>query len=78
MGIACESISIDEKHMLLGSYLINGALAPGASYSKTATVSVPDAIYGNYSIIVVTDSNNDVYEYTSEDDNSKIVSDLYS
>ena len=59
------------QDLLLGTYQINGPLTPGALYSRTVTISVPDVIYGNFSIVVITDSSNQVFEHISEDDNSK-------
>ena len=46
----------------------NGLL-PGAQYNVTARVFVPHAIYGNYFILVQTDSRNNIYEHTNEDNN---------
>ena len=46
----------------------NGLL-PGAQYNVTARVFVPHAIYGNYFILVQTDSRNNIYEHTDEDNN---------
>ena len=46
----------------------NGLL-PGAQYNVTAKVFVPYAIYGNYFILVQTDSRNNIYEHTNEDNN---------
>ena len=43
----------------------------GATYDNTASFTVQNAIYGNFSIIVLTDSNNEVYEYVDEEDNSR-------
>lgn len=36
------------------------------------TVTIPNAIFGNYFFIVNTDIYDQVYEYTNEDDNIKI------
>ena len=41
------------------------------SYSRTERVAIPDAIFGNYSIIVATDVFNSVYEHFDEDDNAR-------
>lgn len=55
----------------LGTYVRNGALGVGMSYSRTEAVSIPNAIFGNYSIIVVTDIFDYVFEHVDEDDNSR-------
>ena len=65
-------ISADARDLHLGTYRFDGTLSAGATYSKTVTVSIPNAIYGNFSVVVVTDVQNDVYEHTSEDDNTGI------
>ena len=41
------------------------------SYSRSEAVSIPNAIFGNYSIIVVTDIFDHVFEHFDEDDNSR-------
>ena len=41
------------------------------SYSRTESVSIPNAIFGNYSIIVVADIFDHVFEHLDEDDNSR-------
>ena len=60
------------EDLLLGNYWRLGSLGAGLSYSQQALVPIPNAIFGNYSIIVITDVYNDVYEYTDEDDNSRV------
>ena len=44
-------------------------LEPGASYGMNATIRVPHAIYGNFSVSVRTDIRDRVYEHTAEMDN---------
>ena len=65
-------ISVDARDLHLGSYQFDGTLSAGATYSKAVRVSIPNAIYGNFSVIVVTDAFNNVYEHASEDDNTGI------
>ena len=48
---------------------MNAALLPGETYSRMETVSIPNSIFGNYSIIAVTDVFNQVYEHIAENDN---------
>jgi len=52
--------------------VFDGTLAAGATYTKIVAVTIPNAIYGNFTVIVVTDAFNTVYEHTSEDDNTGI------
>ena len=66
----CEIDSREDRP--LGTYLRRGVLGVGMSYSQTERVSIPNAIFGNYSIIVVTDLFNAVYEHFDEDDNSGV------
>jgi hypothetical protein len=54
---------------LLSTHLRTGVLGAGLSYSATVTISIPDAIAGNFSFIVVTDVFDSVYEHTNEEDN---------
>lgn len=49
--------------------LRRGALAAGHSYNTNIRVSIPDAIAGNFSLIVITDVFNNIYEHTNEEDN---------
>ena len=65
-------ISVDARDLHLGNYQFDGTLSAGATYSKSVRVSIPNAIYGNFSVIVVTDAFNNVYEHASEDDNTGI------
>ena len=64
------SCTIDKEDTLLTTKLVQGYLTAGNSYTKSAVVEIPNAIYGTYYIIIVTDSDDDVYEYLSEDDNT--------
>jgi len=57
----------------LGTYAHSGVLTAGATYTRIEDVGVPNAIYGNFTIIVITDARNNVFEYTDEDDNTQIV-----
>lgn len=57
----------------LGTYAHSGVLTAGALYTRTEDVTIPNAIYGNFTIFVLTDSSNHVFEYTDEDDNTQQV-----
>ena len=47
-----------------------GLLPVDAEYSEAITITVPEAIFGNYTVIVVADVYNTVYEHISENDNN--------
>ncbi|MCB0170919.1 MAG: Ig-like domain-containing protein, partial [Anaerolineae bacterium] len=53
----------------LKSQLQNGPLAASASYTATATVTIPAGSSGVTYLLVKTDSRNDLYEHESEDNN---------
>jgi len=72
----------DDIRIYRGAGRANVPLAPGSSYSQntftgqTSTdpgyyVKLPNSVSGLYYVFVVTDSNNDVYEYTGEGNNSE-------
>ena len=47
---------------LLGGFIHNGGLSPGASYTESQTVTLPVGISGNYTLFVVVDALNQVYQ----------------
>jgi hypothetical protein len=47
----------------------SGVLASGSQYTTMADVNIPNAIYGDYYIIVTTDIYNNVFENADENDN---------
>ena len=53
----------------LGSFNHAGRLLPGGNYTMIATVTIPERIFGPFVIRVQTDSRNQVYEHTNENDN---------
>ncbi|XP_041361873.1 uncharacterized protein LOC121377841 [Gigantopelta aegis] len=69
----CPSIRDTRFDTLLTSKYHTGFLSPGDSYTESESVTCPNAIHGTYSIIVVTDIDNRVYEHSSDDDNTKVV-----
>ena len=49
----------------------SGGLAPDATYSVSETISLPSSLSaGNYYVYVVIDADEQVFEYTSEDNNT--------
>lgn len=65
-------LHIDADDIVLGEFQISSTLAPGAAYTRRATVTVPKAIFGDFYIILWSDVYNQVYEHTSEDDNTRV------
>lgn len=49
-----------------------GKLVPDESYTVHLAVLVPRNIYGNYTIIVHSDSGNDVYEHGMDENNRRV------
>ncbi|MEO1803569.1 MAG: CARDB domain-containing protein [Bacteroidota bacterium] len=47
----------------------NGALTPSGSYTSSRTVTLPQGIFGRYYFHVVTDWNDQVFEFASENNN---------
>ena len=60
---------IDAGDTTLGTFQVNHYLEPGANYTRSVNIRIPERIYGMFHILVLTDANNQVYEHTSEDDN---------
>ncbi|KAL9963565.1 hypothetical protein ACROYT_G027086 [Oculina patagonica] len=61
----------DWSDRLLGTFYHRGVLSVGASYTRKQHVRLPNAIYGDFFILVMTDFYNGVYEHNDEDDNLK-------
>ncbi len=55
---------------LLGTFLRSEALAASGEYSRTETITLPIVADGNYSIAVVTDHANQVFEREGESNNT--------
>jgi len=47
---------------LLGSFTHNGGLTPGVSYTQSQAVTLPVGISGPYTLFMVVDANNQVYQ----------------
>lgn len=67
MHILSFSLALDYN---LGSFNHAGRLLPGGNYTMIATVTIPERIFGPFVIRVQTDSRNQVYEHTNENDNT--------
>lgn len=59
--LSLDTVFDRTEDILLGSAFHSGALAPGESYSQTKTFELPN-IGGDFRIIIVTDSRQDVLE----------------
>lgn len=66
-------LSLDDQRsnddQVLTTIVHNGALASGQQYASLVEVTIPNAIYGDYYVIVSTDIYDDVYEHNDNDDN---------
>jgi len=62
--------SLDGSDQLLGSVAHDGALGVGESYNQSLQASLPGFASGDYYLIVLTDSRDDVYEHTAENNNT--------
>ena len=54
--------ALDSNSVVIGSVAHSGPLAAGASYTGTATLSLPVGVAGNATFYVVADAQNQVYE----------------
>ncbi|MDL2275738.1 Ig-like domain-containing protein, partial [Desulfosarcina sp. OttesenSCG-928-G10] len=60
--------------ILLGTFRHDGALEPEESYTRSAAVTLPAGLDGNFQIFVVTDTTNTVYEFLREHNNTSAAS----
>ncbi|WP_013334633.1 CARDB domain-containing protein [Gloeothece verrucosa] len=68
---------LDNNDLELGRLNHSDTLAIGDSYTQSASYTLPNGISGNYHIFVVTDINNQVFEYIYDNNNtSRTVSPL--
>ncbi len=56
----------------LGTISHSGALSVDSTYSGSANATIPQAIYGNYYLIVRSDAGGNIYEYVYENNNTTI------
>ncbi|MCP4351497.1 MAG: hypothetical protein GY795_39025, partial [Desulfobacterales bacterium] len=64
-----ESATLLGKYSHTGTLEDTGMLAPGESYQMSADVNIPQGVFGDYYIFVVTDCYDDVYEHAFESNN---------
>jgi subtilase family serine protease len=58
-----QDASLDSRDLLLGTSTRRGTLAPGASYSQTIEIRLPDSIEGDFHLLAYTDSAAHVDRY---------------
>ncbi|MTJ45136.1 ELWxxDGT repeat protein [Dolichospermum flos-aquae] len=61
---------------LLGSFTFDGAIAPGVSVERTQSITLPLILSGNQRIIVSTDANNQILEYSGTETNNTTIDDI--
>jgi hypothetical protein len=64
----CSPLDNDDTN--LGYKVHNGVLSVLQTYTETMSVNIPHAIFGDFYIIVMTDSRNAVFENAAESDNA--------
>jgi subtilase family serine protease len=65
-----DNLEVDTADQVVRAYIRIGALAPGASYTDSLQVFLPNSITGNYILIFKTDANDNVYEHGAEENTS--------
>ncbi|MGD9128712.1 MAG: CARDB domain-containing protein, partial [Planctomycetia bacterium] len=60
----------DPYGQIVGQFAHSSLLNPGESYTQTVWITMPDDFYGEFYVEVETDSLNQVYEATSEGNNT--------
>jgi hypothetical protein len=63
----------DADDVRVGTFLHNGVLAPGESYTQTRTVSLPAGVKGQHYLYVTADAGGHVYEDGQEGNNRSVV-----
>ncbi|MBU1707161.1 hypothetical protein KKB28_04525, partial [bacterium] len=58
-----------ETAYLLGSFVHSGALSSDSTYSVQDSILLPENIFGQFYLYIVTDADDQVYEYLYEDNN---------
>ncbi len=60
-----------QHSIFLGRYRKNASLNIGTSYNNIFNVTIPESVNGSYYLYVLTDQVNEVFEHTTENNNSK-------
>ncbi len=68
----------DPSDPIVGRTSYTGSLQPGQSYSRNVNTTLPAVIPGSYRFIVKTDVFDNIYEATSESNNTTVASDATS
>lgn len=59
-----------------GLFAHSGVLNPTQAYTQTASITLPQAVFGQFYIHILTDNNGEVYEHATENNNT-LVSDSF-
>lgn len=62
-----DNLELDTADQVVGTYTRIGALMPGASYTDSLRVFLPNNITGNHILLFKTDANDNVYEHGAEE-----------
>ena len=71
--VSTNQVAGDEDDLLLASFSRNGRLNVGEAYSRRELVSLPFKLAGDYSLFVVSDADNTVYEAERENNNASVL-----
>jgi RHS repeat-associated protein len=71
--LSADNLFQRASERIAGEFVWNGTLAPGASYTRTELISIPAGYEGDLTVIVETDSLNQVFELLNEANNTRIV-----
>jgi hypothetical protein len=64
-----QDINLDSSDIRLGTHSMQGPLLLGQGYINNEEFTLPNAIHGEYYILVKADCNNQIYEYLHEQNN---------
>lgn len=71
-AIFLSSDSTIGNDQFFGAYTFNGTIAPGQTITRSQTIQLPNIYEGTYRVVVTTDSGNNVFENTGENNNTSI------
>jgi Ca2+-binding RTX toxin-like protein/subtilase family serine protease len=68
--VSSDEVLGNADDVVLGSFVHDGLLNAGASYSQTQQIEVPFKLEGDYHLFVTSDADKNVYEGAHEDNNT--------
>jgi Ca2+-binding RTX toxin-like protein/subtilase family serine protease len=68
--VSSDAVLGNADDVVLGSFVHNGLLNSGASYTQTQQIEVPFRLEGDYHLFVTSDADKNVYEGDREDNNT--------